>query len=141
MTTLDKINGECFSVQGLRFYGKRWDIRPGRFSIIAQNDHGAVELWSEPYPKQLREIMHEDTWGGLEFHSPQSDGRKEPNILHCDVLGGPGWCDGSGLAYDEVFLPLIQMGDSRMILKLIAGFHEQHFGPRKIEGEVSIMPN
>lgn len=140
MTTLDKINGEAFSVHGLRFWGLRLPARPSRFSIIAQNERGAVELWSEKMDPRAREIIGRDTFGGVEIHSPVRPYKDwEPDITDCVVLDGNCWCDGSGLAYDETFLSLINTGNSRKILELLAEWHESRFGqPELTPVELSI---
>lgn len=132
MTSLDKINGECLSVPGLRFWGARF--RPGRFSIIAQNELGAVELWQQKLPEKAALIMQEDSYGGVEIHSPTpkflwpGEDDDKPTITDCHVLNGDCWSDGSSLIYDELFLPLIKTGRSREILQGIAHEHRSQFG-------------
>lgn len=116
MSTLARINGEALSVPGLRFWGQRVE---GRFAVIAQNEHGAVELWRSEVPGY--------DLGGVEIHSPVPLDPDDQS-LDCTILGGPCWPDGSMLAYGRDFLPLIQSGDSAGVLRRLAVWHANQFG-------------
>lgn len=131
MMELVHVNGEMLSVPGLVFRGYRWpDGR--RFSIIAANERGAAELWSEQYGANAAAVVAligESSWGGIELHSPHPwDGMSGPPIQDCHVLNGACWSDGSLLVYSREVLPLLAARDSRGILRLLADWHAAHFG-------------
>lgn len=119
MSTLAQINGEALAVPGLRFWGQR---KRGRIAIIAQDERGAVELWT-------REGGLTDH-GGIELHSPRPMyGERTPDFTDCDILpGGECWTDGSSLAWPGTFMPLVRANDSEQVLREIAHWHATHFG-------------
>jgi hypothetical protein len=124
-TTLQSLNFETAKLPGLTV---RALANGDRFSLIVENESGAIELWSRPGQRPARHITGDDTIGGVETHSPKPlYDDDDPAYNTCHVLGGNCWADGSSLAYVDTFLPLIRAGDTVAILHGLADWHESHF--------------
>jgi hypothetical protein len=116
MSTLAKINGEALAVPGLRIWGRS---AYGRFAIIAQDEHGAAELWCDETRPDI---------GGVELHSPRDWGRFSLTAEDCEILGGRCWSDGSLSAWNRTFVPLVEARDSEGVLRKLVGWHRAYFG-------------
>jgi hypothetical protein len=132
MTTLRSLNFETAKLPGLTV---RALADGDRFSLIVENESGAIELWSEPNHPAVRHITGDDTRGGVEVHSPKPlyDG-DDPASSVCHVLLGNCWADGSSLAYVQTFLPLIEAGKAVAILHNLADIHNSQFLAAGSEG-------
>lgn len=127
MSTLPDIDPNAVELPGLRTRTRHTD-REG-YSLIVENDHGAVELWQSTSIPQMHPVLSTPN-GGVEVHSRTQihNSDPEPASEHCHVLDGRCWDDGSSLAYSEQFHPLIQAGDSAGVLRRLASWHENHIG-------------
>lgn len=117
MTTLERINGEALAVPGLRFWGNRAGTI---FAIIAQDAHGAAEVWWDSRSDN----------GGVELHHTANPTSTMPydEVCHCEILDGPCWADRSLRAWPQQFAPLVAANDSHGVLHLLADWHRAHFG-------------
>ena len=97
-----------------------------------------MELWSADNQPEVTAITGNPTIGGVEIHSPTQlyDFDPEPTTANCAALGGkPCWSDGSSLAYVEKFAPMIQAGQTVLILHELADWHTSHFAARADSSE------
>lgn len=123
MSTLAQIGLTAHAVPGLRVWSAPDVLQSGlhdRFSVVASDERGAVELWQ----------LGGGPLGGIEVHSPTPlYGDEDSPIPGCHVLGGRDcYCDGSSLAFTEQAHPLIAAGDSAAVLRLLADWHAREFG-------------
>lgn len=135
MTPLQRLNLEATEIPaGLLAVRGLARACPDRFSLIVQNEHGAIELWSETIPDAAARITGDTTIGGIEVHSPTPlDDREELSYRSCDVLdGGKCWTDGSAIGYRRL-LPKIEAGDTAGVLSELAAWHSAHFAAASSE--------
>lgn len=120
MTALQTIDPRAIDLPGLDTW-TRYISDNDTEVLIAQSPRGAIELWQSQHMPHV---------GGVETHSPVQlhQDEPEPDMSHCRIIDGPCWSEGTSAAFTQVFLPLIQAGDSAGVLRMLAEWHATHLG-------------
>lgn len=126
MTTLGTIDPRAIDLPPGMDTWTRYDSDTATDAIIMQSSRGAVELW-----QAATAVAAAAGIGGVEIHSPVQlhQDEPEPDMSHCRIIDGPCWSDGTSAAFTQVFLPLIQAGDSAGVLRMLAEWHATHLVP------------
>jgi hypothetical protein len=134
MIDLSQINGELISIPGIRVWGGQNIQGPGiigepiRTSLIMQCEHGAIELWEEPYESitvAMKDMTH---LGGVLWHKSNKTPDAGYKISRCKIIGGDCYGDGSTLPYLGHFSHAIKNGHWLQILQDLASFHSSWIG-------------